>query len=65
MMWWTLNPVAFEPWSITASWEKGLTYVAEGSITPDEYMVKLDHFITSRTVGVQRAQQSVSDESLL
>ena len=42
-----LNP------ELTASWEKGLTYVAEGSITPDEYMVKLDHFITSRTVGVK------------
>ena len=27
--------------------------MAEGSITPDEYMVKLDHFITSRTVGVK------------
>ena len=42
-----LNP------ELTASWEKGLTYVAEGSITPDEYMAKLDHFITSRTVGVK------------
>ena len=37
----------------TASWEKGLNYVAEGSITSDEYMRKLDHFITSRTVGVK------------
>ena len=37
----------------TASWEKGLTYVAEGSITPDEYMMKLDRFITNRTVGVK------------
>lgn len=42
-----LNP------ELTASWEKGLTYVAEGSITPDEYMKKLDQFITSRTVGVK------------
>ena len=42
-----LNP------ELTASWEKGLTYVAEGSITPDEYMAKLDNFITSRTVGVK------------
>ncbi len=42
-----LNP------ELTASWEKGLTYVAEGSITPDEYMVKLDRFITNRTVGVK------------
>ena len=42
-----LNP------ELTASWEKGLTYVAEGSITPDEYMMKLDRFITNRTVGVK------------
>lgn len=42
-----LNP------ELTASWEKGLTYVAEGSITPDEYMMKLNRFITNRTVGVK------------
>ena len=42
-----LNP------ELTASWEKGLTYVAEGSITSDEYMRKLDQFVTSRTVGVK------------
>lgn len=41
-----LNP------ELTASWEKGLTYVAEGSITNQEYMVKLEHFIKSRTSGV-------------
>ncbi|XCP83566.1 DNA topoisomerase [Roseburia hominis] len=41
-----LNP------ELTASWEKGLTYVADGDITPDEYMTKLDHFIVSRTNGV-------------
>lgn len=41
-----LNP------DLTASWEKGLTYVAEGSITPREYMDKLEHFIRSRTNGV-------------
>jgi DNA topoisomerase-3 len=41
-----LNP------ELTASWEKGLTYVAEGSITEDEYMVKLENFIRSRTAGV-------------
>lgn len=43
-----LNP------ELTASWEKGLTYVAEGSITPDEYMQKLEHFIRSRTQGVMQ-----------
>lgn len=42
-----LNP------ELTASWEKGLTYVADGEITPDEYMVKLDRFIVSRTNGVK------------
>ncbi|WP_394922418.1 DNA topoisomerase [uncultured Robinsoniella sp.] len=41
-----LNP------ELTASWEKGLNYVADGEITPDEYMTKLDHFIRSRTDGV-------------
>ena len=43
-----LNP------ELTASWEKGLTYVAEGDITSDEYMRKLEHFIQSRTQGVLR-----------
>ena len=42
-----LNP------ELTASWEKGLTYVAEGEITSDEYMKKLDQFIISRTQGVK------------
>ena len=41
-----LNP------DLTASWEKGLTYVAEGDITSEEYMVKLENFIKSRTYGV-------------
>ena len=41
-----LNP------ELTTSWEKGLTYVAEGSITSQEYMGKLEHFIRSRTEGV-------------
>lgn len=41
-----LNP------ELTASWEKGLAYVADGSITPEEYMQKLEHFIRSRTSGV-------------
>ena len=37
-------PAASEP-ELTASWEKGLTYVAEGSITEQEYMDKLEHFV--------------------
>ena len=43
-----LNP------ELTASWEKGLTYVAEGSITPDEYIEKLERFVAGRTYGVLR-----------
>ena len=43
-----LNP------ELTASWEKGLTYVAEGSISPDEYMEKLDRFVAGHTAGVKR-----------
>ena len=42
-----LNP------ELTASWEKGLTYVAEGSITEQEYMDKLEHFVRLRTKQVE------------
>ncbi|MBE5941847.1 MAG: type IA DNA topoisomerase [Lachnospiraceae bacterium] len=42
-----LNP------ELTASWEKGLSYVAEGSITEQEYMKKLEDYITKRTVAVK------------
>ncbi len=35
--------------ALTASWEKGLTLVAEGSITEEEYMRKLDDFVSRRT----------------
>lgn len=41
-----LNP------ELTASWEKGLTYVSDGNITPDEYMIKLTQFIQVRTANV-------------
>lgn len=34
---------------LTASWEKGLTLVASGEITEEEYMGKLDDFVTRRT----------------
>ena len=43
-----LNP------ELTASWEKGLTYVAEGSITPEEYMEKLERFVALRTNSVKQ-----------
>ena len=41
-----LNP------ELTASWEKGLNYVANGEITDKEYMEKLTGFVRSRTEGV-------------
>ena len=47
--------------ALTASWEKGLTMVAEGSITADEYMGKLDDFVTRSTNMVK---QSSSPSSL-
>ena len=42
-----LNP------ELTASWEKGLAYVAEGTITSEEYMQKLEHFVAQRTNQVR------------
>jgi DNA topoisomerase-3 len=57
-----LNP------ELTASWEKGLTYVSEGSITSEEYMQKLENFVAGRTAGVLRLNnhydlRSVFDEA--
>ena len=43
-----LNP------ELTASWEKGLSYVAEGEITADDYMKKLEEFISRRTGYVKQ-----------
>lgn len=43
-----LNP------ELTASWEKGLTYVSEGSISSDEYMYKLENFVANRVNSVKR-----------
>ncbi len=40
--------------ALTASWEKGLTLVADGNITADEYMGKLDDFVTRRTNMVKQ-----------
>ena len=42
-----LNP------ELTASWEKGLSYVAEGSISSDEYMQKLSDFVKGKTNAVK------------
>lgn len=43
-----LNP------ALTASWEKGLTQVADGTISSDEYMVKLKDFVVRRTNYVKQ-----------
>ncbi len=50
-----LNP------ELTASWEKGLTYVAEGSVTEEEYMQKLEKFVADRTNGVR----SLNNQNML
>ena len=42
-----LNP------ELTASWEKGLTYVSEGSIHSEEYMEKLERFVSRHTEHVR------------
>ncbi len=47
-----LNP------ELTASWEKGLTQVAEGKITEQEYMEKLEQFIWRRTLAVREQNYS-------
>ncbi len=43
-----LNP------ALTASWEKGLTGVADGSISEEEYLNKLNDFVTKRTNMVKQ-----------
>ena len=45
---------------LTASWEKGLTMVADGSITSDEYMKKLDDFVSRRTNLVKQVQNQTA-----
>ncbi len=42
-----LNP------SLTASWEKGLTMVAEGNLDKKEYMIKLEDFVRKNTNTVK------------
>ena len=43
-----LNP------KLTASWEKGLTMVAQNEIQADEFMKKLDDYIRSRVVKYKK-----------
>ena len=40
--------------ALTASWEKGLTMVADGNISSKEYMDKLNGFVGRRTEYVKR-----------
>ena len=49
--------------ALTASWEKGLTLVADGNITSKEYMDKLNGFVGRRTEHVKqlRNQRSLYD----
>lgn len=47
----SLKPL-LEP-KLTASWEKGLSQVADGSTTEEEYTNKLDDYVTRRTNAVK------------
>ena len=49
-----LNP------KLTASWEKGLTLVADGNISEQEYMDKLDDFVRRRTNIVKQMNNQAS-----
>ena len=42
-----LNP------ELTASWEKGLSMVADGAVTSDEYMKKLEDYVGKLTNNVK------------
>ncbi len=46
-----LNP------DLTASWEKGLSYVSQGTTTTQEYMKKLEDFIIKRVERVKQIRQ--------
>lgn len=45
---------------LTASWEKGLTGVAEGNISTDEYLLKLETFISKNTMMVKSLNNEYS-----
>ena len=48
---------------LTASWEKGLAYVAEGTISEEEYMRKLEAFIRLRVDRVKAMRNRYSLDS--
>ena len=49
-----LNP------ALTASWEKGLSMITEGSIDSKEYMNKLEHFVKSKVLAVANLNNQYS-----
>ncbi|MCR5715633.1 MAG: type IA DNA topoisomerase [Lachnospiraceae bacterium] len=49
-----LNP------ELTASWEKGLTMVAQGEIAEDVYMGKLDQFVRNKTNQIKQVRNQTS-----
>ena len=49
-----LNP------ALTASWEKGLSMITEGSIDSKEYMDKLEHFVKSKVLAVANLNNQYS-----
>lgn len=53
-----LNP------ELTASWEKGLTYVANGEITSEEYMTKLNGFVARNVNAVKGARNQYALRTL-
>lgn len=44
-------PALLNP-NLTASWEKGLTQVAQGVTTKEDYMIKLEEFVRTKTIAV-------------
>lgn len=52
-----LNP------ELTASWEKGLGLVAQGDVTPEEYMTKLEKFVSDKTTAVKQLNNRYSLKS--
>ena len=51
---WNSIPSLLNP-TLTASWEKGLSYVEEGKIEEKEYMEKLEDFVRKNTEKVKFA----------
>lgn len=50
-----LNSIQSLLWAeMTASWEKGLSGVAEGTISKDEYTAKMNKFVCDNTIAVKQ-----------